>query len=162
MKNIILIGMMGCGKSTIGKVLSKKIKYNFVDMDSYIEKISKQSIKELFEVSEDNFRNWESKACEQLSEKKGLIIACGGGVIKREINMSFLKRNGIVIYLDRNIESILNDIDTRRRPLLANGTEVLYKLKEEREALYIKYSDYIIKNNNGIKNSIDKIEKILR
>ena len=162
MKNIILIGMMGCGKSTIGKVLSKKIKYNFVDMDSYIEKISKQSIKELFEVSEDNFRNWESKACEQLSEKKCLIRACGGGVIKREINMSFLKRNGIVIYLDRNIESILNDIDTRRRPLLANGTEVLYKLKEEREALYIKYSDYIIKNNNGIKNSIDKIEKILR
>ena len=72
--NIVLIGMPGCGKTTVGKVLSKKLKYKFCDMDSYIQQISKKTIKELFEQGEENFRDWETKACEELVKLNNIVI----------------------------------------------------------------------------------------
>ena len=73
--------MPGCGKSTIGELISKDLNYNFYDMDDYIVKISGKTIKELFDVSEEYFREWETKACKELSKLTNVIIASGGGVV---------------------------------------------------------------------------------
>ena len=90
--NIVLIGMPGCGKTTVGKVLAKKLNYKFCDMDLYIQQMTKKTIKELFEPGEENFRDFETKACEELAKLNNTIIASGGGVVKREKNIEILKK----------------------------------------------------------------------
>ncbi|MBM6861943.1 shikimate kinase, partial [Clostridium saudiense] len=122
-KNILLIGMMGCGKTTLGRILAKKLSYAFIDMDDYIEEISNDSISNLFKVSEENFRNWETEACRRLSKVNKSVISAGGGVIKKDINMKLFYDNSIIIFIDRPIENILEDIDISKRPLLSDGKE---------------------------------------
>ncbi|MCI7442251.1 MAG: shikimate kinase, partial [Clostridium sp.] len=119
--NIVLIGMPGCGKTTVGKVLAKRLGYKFCDMDSYIQEISKKTIKELFEPGEENFRDWETKACEELSKCRNTIIASGGGVVKREKNIEILKKSCTILFIDRPVERIINDVDINSRPLLKDG-----------------------------------------
>lgn len=161
-RNIVLIGMTGCGKTTIGEIVADKLKYKVIDMDQYIQEISGKSIKELFEVGEEHFRTWESKACELLSKKNRTIISTGGGVIKKSNNMSLFKDNSIIIFIDRHVEDIIKDIDVEKRPLLANGKEVLYKLKDERYELYKKYCDYRVENVGSIDVVVDKIIDIIK
>ena len=156
-KNILLIGMMGSGKTTIGKILSEKLSYEFIDMDSHIEEISNNTIANLFKESEESFRNWETESCRRLSKRKSTVISAGGGVIKKDINMKLFKDNSIIIFIDRPIENILKDIEISKRPLLSNGKEVLYKLKEERYDLYNKYCDYRVENNETIEETVNLI-----
>ncbi|MDU5106997.1 shikimate kinase [Clostridium sp.] len=158
-KNIILlIGMPGCGKTTIGKRLSKELGYKFCDMDSYIEDISKSTVKELFEKSEDYFRDFETRACKELSIiKENIVISSGGGVVKRKENIDYFKENGIIIFIDRPIEDIIKDVDTNSRPLLKDGRSKLYNLYSERYNLYKDYSQYRISNNKDIETVIDYI-----
>lgn len=160
-KNILLIGMMGCGKTTLGKILAKKLSYDFIDMDSYIEEISNDTISNLFKVSEDNFRNWETESCRRLSKLKGTVISAGGGIIKKNINMKLFDENSIIVFIDRPIENILEDIDVSKRPLLSDGKEVLYKLKEERYDLYNKYCDYRIVNDGSIEEALYGIVEVI-
>lgn len=160
-KNILLIGMMGCGKTTLGKILAKKLSYDFIDMDSYIEEISNDTISNLFKVSEDNFRNWETESCRRLSKLKGTVISAGGGIIKKDINMKLFDENSIIVFIDRPIENILEDIDVSKRPLLSDGKEVLYKLKEERYDLYNKYCDYRIVNDRSIEEALYGIVEVI-
>lgn len=160
-KNILLIGMMGCGKTTLGKILAKKLSYDFIDMDSYIEEISNDTISNLFKVSEDNFRNWETESCRRLSKLKGTVISAGGGIIKKDINMKLFDENSIIVFIDRPIENILEDIDVSKRPLLSDGKEVLYKLKEERYDLYNKYCDYRIVNDVSIEEALYGIVEVI-
>ena len=160
-KNIILIGMMGCGKTTLGRILAKKLSYDFIDMDDYIEEIANDSISNLFKVSEGNFRNWETEACRRLSKINKSVISAGGGVIKKNINMKLFNDNSIIIFIDRPIENILEDIDVSKRPLLSKGKEVLYKLKEERYDLYNNYCHYRVANDGSLEEAIDSIMKII-
>lgn len=160
-KNILLIGMMGCGKTTLGKILAEKLSYEFIDMDNYIEEISNNTIADLFKVSEENFRNWETEACRRLSKINKSIISAGGGIIKKEINMNLFDENSIIIFIDRPIDKILEDIDISKRPLLSNGKEVLYKLKEERYDLYNKYCDYRIINDGSLEEALYGIIKVI-
>lgn len=159
--NIVLIGMPGCGKTTVGKVLSKKLKYKFCDMDSYIQQISKKTIKELFEQGEENFRDWETKACEEFVKLNNTIIASGGGVVKREKNIEILKKNCTILFIDRPVERILSDVDINSRPLLKDGKEKLYSLYEERYELYKNAADIIILNKGYLRDTIDIIMDIL-
>ena len=117
-KNIVLIGMPGCGKTTLGKILNKELSMEFYDMDNYIERKTDKKISELFEKGENYFRDIESLACEELSKNKNVIISTGGGVIKRKENIDFLKENGIVIFIDRSVDDIIGDVDISKRPLL--------------------------------------------
>ncbi|EEH96926.1 MULTISPECIES: shikimate kinase [Clostridium] len=161
-KNIILlIGMPGCGKSTIGEELANKINYDFCDMDKYIEEISNSTVKELFNISEEYFRDYETLACKELSNKSKIIISSGGGVIKRKKNIDFFKDKGIIIFIDRPIEDILKDIDTSSRPLLSDGKSKLYNLYSERYNLYNNYCEIKIVNDTTIEETIDKIIKII-
>ena len=93
MENIILIGFMGCGKTTVGKKLASMSGRKFLDMDDEIVRRAGMKITEIFEkYGEDRFRQMETELCEQLSETEGLVIATGGGVIKNERNMQLLKK----------------------------------------------------------------------
>lgn len=159
--NIVLIGMPGCGKTTVGKVLAKKLGYKFCDMDSYIQEISKKTIKELFEHGEENFRDWETKACEELSKCNKTIIASGGGVVKREKNIEILKKSCTILFIDRPVERIINDVDINSRPLLKDGKERLYNLYDERYELYKKAADIQILNKGYLRDTIDIIINIL-
>ena len=95
MKNIVLIGMPGSGKTTIGKILAAKLGRNFCDADHLLEKWEGTTIKELFAVSEENFRDAETRTIKKLAAARDLVIATGGGVVKRPENMELLKANDL-------------------------------------------------------------------
>ena len=99
-KNLVLIGMPGCGKTAFGQRLARRYRMSFVDMDEWIEKESGKTVRQLFERGEDFFRDWESKACRTLAQKEGVILSTGGGVVKREENIRVLRKTGVVVFLD--------------------------------------------------------------
>lgn len=158
---ILLIGMPGAGKSTIGRLLASKLGYDFCDMDLYIEERTNKSVKELFAISEDYFRACESEACLELSKRKRTVIASGGGVVKRKENIDAFKDKAVIIYISRPVEDILKDIDTESRPLLKDGKARLYSLYEERHKLYEKYCHYKVANDGTISDVLDNIIKII-
>lgn len=160
-KNIVLIGMSGSGKTTIGKALSIILNKKLIDIDAYIEETQGKSISEIFNKGEAHFREIESNAVLKISKNTNSIISTGGGIIKKEENMLQLKKNGIVIYIDRPVEKIINDIDDSNRPLLKNNKTNLYEMYELRYPLYKKYSDIIVSNDATEEEIINKIIVIL-
>lgn len=160
MKNIVLIGMPGCGKSEIGKIIAEKIEMNFIDVDAFIEASTSRSITEIFRNGEDGFRDIESIAVRDLSKKHHVVISTGGGVIKRYENILNLKKNGIIIYINRPIENIVSDIKIEGRPLLAKDPGKLSKLFEEREPLYKKYCNHEVMNISEIDDVVNSIIQI--
>lgn len=151
-KNIILVGFMGCGKTTIGRKLAKKLteklgEYRFIDMDDELEKKTGMKISSIFEkFGEEEFRAIESNLCRELSNTKSCIIATGGGVIKNEKNIELLRKNGVVIYLKATPEHIYKNIkDDNSRPLLQCDDKIgkIKALLDERKPLYEERSDII-------------------
>ena len=161
MKNIVLIGMMGAGKTTIAKYLSLILHKDYVDMDEYIETKYNMSISDMFKISEDYFREKETHVCKELSKCHDMIIATGGGIINNHKNIEYLKNNGIIIFIDRPIESIYNDIDISHRPLLKDNKDYLYELYKQRYDLYMSCSDYVIKNTGELEIVVKDIIKIV-
>lgn len=161
-EKIFLVGMPGCGKTTMGKVLAKELNYNFYDMDDYIEEISGKSIKELFSESEEIFREWETEACNRLKGKKRSVISTGGGVIKKDINIEILNRAGLVIFINRPLDKIIEDVDVSSRPLLSEGKEKIYELYNERIDRYKKVCHVEIINEGFIRDTIDTIKREIR
>lgn len=159
---VALIGMPGCGKSTLGRVLAKELNYNFYDMDDYIEKISKKTVQELITESEDLFRKWETEACNELVLKKRVIISTGGGVVKKKGNVEILREACVVLFIDRPIEEIAQDVDIASRPLLKDGKEKLYTLYSERYHLYKNAAHLEVTNDGFIKDAINVSKKMLR
>ena len=157
MKNIVLIGMPGSGKTTIAKKLSEVLNMPLIDVDEYIVKKYRLSIKEMFEISEDYFRECETNCVKEVSLKSGVIISTGGGVIKKSENIEALKTNGIIFLLDRKLENIIKDIETSTRPLLKEGKEKIYTLYSEREMLYLNSAHQVIDNNGTIKQTLAQI-----
>ena len=97
-KSIVLCGFMGCGKSTIGSLLARKMGMAFVDMDSYIEKKEGKSVSEIFAQSgEEHFRMLEREAAKELAGKKGLVIATGGGTLTFRENVDTLRKSGSIV-----------------------------------------------------------------
>jgi shikimate kinase len=141
--NIVLTGLMGVGKTTLGKRLAEITSMLFIDLDEEIEKLY-GPIKNLFEKGETYFRDIESRTAESFSKKDSLIISTGGGIVLRASNMAALSENSLIFYLKRPIEDIVGTVDPSNRPLLKNGTDILYRLQEEREPLYQKYCDHSI------------------
>ncbi|EYE89687.1 shikimate kinase [Fervidicella metallireducens AeB] len=156
-KNIVLIGMPGCGKTTIGRLLADNLSLPFVDVDEYIEKKTGKSVRQLFSRGEEFFREIETTAIKEISSLSPRVIATGGGVVKKEVNMDILSKNSIIIFINRPIEDIVKDIDADSRPLLKDNLDRIYSLFYERYPLYLKYCDLEIKNDIGIDETINEI-----
>lgn len=159
-KNIVLIGMPGCGKSTIGLQLSKRLNIEFCDLDEYIVKTQGKPITEIFLNGEDYFRDIETKATEEVSKEFPKVISTGGGIVKRAKNIEILKENGLIIFIDRPIEHIASDVDIKTRPLLKDGVEKLYGLYRERYPLYEAHCDFKVENID-MEKCVKKIITIL-
>ena len=146
--NIYLIGMMGSGKSTLGKSLSEKIQKPFIDLDSEIEKATGKSITEIFDIDgEEQFRKMETKQLKQYSES---IVACGGGIVLKDENREFINENGIAILLLATMGELTQRLSaSNNRPLLAddNMEEALTKLWMERLIDYLDTADFSIETN---------------
>lgn len=161
-QNVVLIGMPGCGKSTIGEKLAEELNVRFCDVDKYITEVTGCSILEIFESGEEKFREIESKCVEEISKIYPQVIATGGGVVKNSENINELKKRGKIIFINRPIEKICTDVDILSRPLLINRRESLYKLYDERYDLYKKFCDYEVINDSSINEVKDKIIAYLK
>ena len=164
-----LIGMMGSGKSSVGKILANKLQFSIIDIDKEIEKDEKLSIKEIFEKKGENyFREIESKYL--LRKKKLTVVSCGGGIILDKKNREFLKTSGYTIYLKSSIPTLEKRLlNKNSRPLLNNENlkETLINLYSKRKKLYISAADItIITDGRSVKEVCEliieklKIEKI--
>lgn len=154
LKNIVLIGIMGSGKTTVGKAVADRLKLAFIDLDQYIE-ARWGSIPSLFEKGEEVFRDTETKAVQAVGELDGVVIATGGGVVKRPKNISALKQKGLLFFLDRPLEDILEDIETSYRPLLKDGKNRLKELFQERYPLYIKACDVHVQGAKTVEDTVN-------
>jgi len=160
-QNIVLTGMSGCGKTTVGEQLARELGMPFMDTDAMIEEMY-GPIPELFEKGEEFFRNAESRIVSRVSSLEGVIIATGGGVVLREKNIRLLKKNGIIIFIDRPAAYIAESIDFSKRPLLKGGPEALYELSEKRHPLYMACCDYRVVSDNDLSHTVNAILEILR
>lgn len=147
-KSVVLCGFMGCGKSTIGSLLAKRSGMSFVDLDSYIEKKEKKTVSRIFADSgEDYFRMREREAVRELANKKGLVIAAGGGTLTFPENVEAFRRSCKIILLDIPVEVVAKRLqyDTTR-PLLQrpDKDEVIKELYEKRLPLYQAAADLTV------------------
>lgn len=152
MQNIVLIGMPGCGKSTLGQAIAAALGREFVDADEEIIRLAGKSIPRIFaEDGEEVFRDWETRALIALGKQSGLVIATGGGCVTQLRNYPFLHQNGTIFWIQRSLDKLPTD----GRPLSqANPLSTLY---EKRYKLYQAFSDHIIDNNGELEDSVGAI-----
>ncbi|MCD2435138.1 shikimate kinase [Acidaminococcus sp. NSJ-142] len=162
MSNIVLIGMPGAGKTTIGRKLHKLLDRPVLDSDDQVIKETGRSVKDLFQEGEDVFRAAETAAIKTLSEMDGIIISCGGGVVKRPENIAYLQQNGKIFFLNRDLEAIAGSVDKTSRPLLNSAEDRLTQLYRERMPLYLKYSDYAIPVNEDFDQTAAQIVRLIK
>ncbi len=144
---IYLIGMPGCGKSTLGLKLAEKLKYEFIDIDNYIEKKACMFIDEIFEAyGEKYFRELETNTLKEFMDLDNVIISTGGGIIKNKAHKELM--NGLCVYLDVPLEELEIRLNKSNvvRPLLQ--TKTVYQLFEERKDLYDFFADVKVDNRN--------------
>ena len=155
-ENIILIGMPGCGKSTVGKLLAEKLNRTFVDADEWIEGRAGISIPQIFEnAGETGFRSLETQVITQIGRKSAQVIATGGGCVTKEENYPHLHQNGTIFWLQRDLDSL----ETAGRPLSQSGD--LSKMYALREPMYRRFADYVIDNNRSPEETAMNIIRIL-
>lgn len=165
MRNIVLVGFMGTGKTTIAAKLANQLKLTYVSTDSLIEKREKRTINEIFtKEGEDYFRDVESKVVRELSGKEGLVIDTGGGVVIREENLVSLKSNGIVICLTADEDVVMERTKKyKHRPLL-NVEDPKLKIKAllaKRTPLYAKADHCIDTGKLTVRQVVEKVVEIV-
>tara|TARA_X000001036_G_scaffold49371_1_gene39428 strand:- start:152 stop:673 length:522 start_codon:yes stop_codon:yes gene_type:complete len=163
-KNLLLTGMMGVGKSTVGKKLAKKLKFNFIDIDQIIEKKEKRTIKEIFEDKGENyFRKIEKKISLEELKKSNSVIALGGGAFMNSSIRKEAKNFSMSFWLDLNLKSLLIRLkNVKKRPLLNQDSleQSVNKIYSERKKIYNK-SDFKIKcNSTNVDQIVNKIIKL--
>ena len=166
-QNIFLIGLMGAGKTTIGRQLASELSLEFFDSDHEIEKRTGVTITHIFDIEgETGFRKRETAMLDELTNKKGIVLATGGGAILKPENRQFLMSRGTTIYLYANIETLLERTSKdRNRPLLQteDPQSKLEELLEIRDPLYRETADIIIDTGKdsvrlALKEIMDKIQ----
>ena len=159
---IFLIGMMGAGKSTIGRLLSKKTGLSFIDLDNEIVKIEGLSLNKVFTLKgEKYFREIEAKT---LKTVKSSICSCGGGIILNQSNVDFIKHHGISIFLNAEIKELSKRlVNSKGRPILKNKNKrlELEKIWRQRKKSYIKSADLILETEGKSKELLIHEIKIL-
>ncbi|MEW6188679.1 MAG: shikimate kinase [Actinomycetota bacterium] len=166
MKNIVLIGFMGSGKSSVGRRLAERLHFRFVDTDSLIEERAKRRIREIFEDSgEPVFRALEAKIIAEVSSGEGQIIACGGGAVLNPKNVEVLKSKGILIYLKTALSAIYERVkNSDERPLLnvPQPKVQIEKLLSRRGKIYEEVADLIVDTTGlSVEQVVQRIQREL-
>lgn len=156
--NLSLIGMPGCGKSTIGAALAKELDKKFIDLDEEIERRTGTNIPDIFaHEGEEAFRRYEAEILADIAKGTGQVIACGGGVIKTPANVHALRQNGRVLWVQRP----LGKLATGGRPL-SQGGAALKQLQAERTPLYQNASDFVLDNSTTLERVVQDAARIFR
>ncbi len=156
MRNIVLIGMPGCGKSTVAAALGQALRRQVADSDALIEELAGMPIPEIFaRHGEEVFRRYETEALSRLGRCSGLIIATGGGCVTRQENYPLLHQNGVILWLQRDIAALPTD----GRPLSQAGK--LQEMYARRAPLYEQFADHAIDNNGGVEHTVALIKEVL-
>lgn len=152
MKNIVLIGMPGCGKTTIGALLAEKLGRTLADVDEKIISLAGKSIPDIFaQDGEPTFRDWETKALTELGKQSGLVIATGGGCVTQKRNYPLLHQNGYLVWLERDCSVLPTD----GRPL--SQANDLGKMYAARKPLYEAFADIRVENTGTPEETVQKI-----
>lgn len=169
--NIMLIGFMGTGKTTVSRELSKSMNIKEVDMDSYIVKREGMSINDIFDnKGEEYFRNVETECLKEIQKEKGRIVSCGGGAVLKDENVKCMKDGGVIVLLTATPETVYNRVKNgKERPILNGHMNVEYisELMEKRKQRYLDVADIKIVTDgktpvnicNEIVQSLDKLVK---
>ncbi len=156
MENIVLVGMPGCGKSTIGQSLAQKLGRTLVDADAAIVEHAGMPIPEIFaQQGETGFRTIETEVLSALGKQSALIIATGGGCVTREENYPLLHQNGTILWLKRDIDQLPTD----GRPLSQSGK--LNEMYQIRKPMYERFADIAVENNAHPSSAVQKILSFL-
>lgn len=157
--NIVLAGMPGCGKTTVGKRLAQDLGMEFVDTDEQIVRMTGRNPSEIItQDGEKAFRDIESQVCSDLAGKTNCVIATGGGAILRDENVRHLKNNGQIFFIDRELSMI---VPTGDRPL-TNSLDKLKATYEKRYPIYMAIADHHIVSDNDVEHTIQRIEGAVR
>lgn len=163
-KNIVLVGLMGAGKSTVGRHLGKRLQMEFYDSDAEIEQRTGVSITTIFEIEgEKGFRAREEQIISELCDDNNIIVATGGGSVLSEANRVAIQKAGHVIYLCTSAEQLYSRIrHDKKRPLMQteNPLQTLRNLLQEREPYYLEVADSVIKTGRQRVNVV--INQILK
>lgn len=157
-QNVVLTGMPGSGKSTVGKQLAFELSRKYFDTDEIITELYKKTPAQIImEEGENSFREKEAFVCRNLADKTDAVISTGGGAVLKNENVIHLKNNGIIFFLDRSIENLLPTDD---RPL-SDSMEKLIKLYKIRHPIYIANADFCVKNDGEVTETVTKIKQEL-
>lgn len=156
MQNVVLIGMPGCGKSTVGRMLAESLKRSLIDADAEVEKLAGKPIPQIFaEEGEEHFRQLETQVLAELGKQSGLVIATGGGCVTRPENYPLLHQNGVIVWLQRDIDRLAK----AGRPI-SQRTDP-QKLYEQRRPLYERFADLTADNNGSSRETVQRIREAL-
>ena len=157
MQNIALIGMPGCGKSSIARILGKRLNRPVLEADEEIEKTAGRSIPEIFaEEGEEGFRRRETQVLRELGKRSGAILSTGGGCVTREENYPLLHQNSLIIWRKRAVP----DLPREGRPI--SQSRALEELYREREPLYRRFADVVIEETETVEEAVEKILEVLK
>ncbi len=161
--NIILCGFMGCGKSTIGRAVAQRLGYDFIDTDKFIEDKEKMSVSQIFKkYSENGFRDIEHNACLEIADRDNTVVATGGGAMLFERNVTALKNNGVVVFLEVEESEIIRRLrNDKSRPLIQNKSDdEIIELYNSRKSAYLKAADRIFNCSVSLDENIDNLTAI--
>lgn len=163
MNNIVLIGMMGSGKTTVGRQLADWLGRELVDTDALIEEREGRSIPEIFAAEgEAYFREQELAVCRKLARRNNLVIACGGGLPMQEECIRLLKDSGTVFWLNRDPGRTYDSLDTSLRPLAQGGREAFLARYEQRAPIYRRWAKHTVANAPSAKSAAVAIRAIVQ
>lgn len=166
MKNIVLTGMMGSGKTTIANLLGRCLHRQVIDTDDLVVEKGGMPIADMFALhGEAYMRDLETQVCRELSSREDLIIACGGGLPLRQENREYLRESSVVIFLRRDPGITYDTMDRSGRPLAQQGRDAFIRRFQEREPIYQAFSHVTVNDFSStaatVSEVLEKLEELL-
>ena len=163
-RHIFLIGMQGCGKSSLGKRVARETGLSFADTDAMVAGSAGGTVNDFFaQYGEELFRKAETGALAMLTRAKPMMISTGGGTVMNPVNRHIMRAWGTIVLIDRPLEEILTDIKLDRRPTLRDGglTEV-ERVYHERIQVYRDLADIVVRNDQGYHMAVYTLNRLVR
>ena len=163
-RHIFLIGMQGCGKSSLGKRVARETGLSFMDTDAMVAASAGCTVNEFFEkYGEETFRRAETGALSLLPRERPMIISTGGGTIMNPVNRHIMRAWGAIVLIDRPLEEILSDIKLDRRPTLRDGgLAEVERVYNERIGVYRSLADITVRNDQGYHMAVYTLTRLIR